>query len=294
MDSKKKLLIAIVISMFFWGLSWPSAKVITQYASPINLVVYRYVIVAISLLPILIFLKIDVKINKKGIISVILASTLLVFYSIFMFKGLEIGFSGAGGVLVTILNPIFAYMLGLLVAKRIPSLKESIGLIIGLIAGVFLLEAWSNFDKLMLGGNLFLLSSAFIWAIMSRITAKSSNYGSPFSFSFWMYIVTFLLLIPFMNFNEISETIEKSDFIFWGNLFFGGAIVTSLATSIYFYATSRLGSEKASSFIFLVPFSAAISSWLFLGEKIYSHTIIGGILGILAVYLINMKKSKKI
>jgi drug/metabolite transporter (DMT)-like permease len=72
-------------------------------------------------------------------------------------------------------------------------------------------------------------------------------------------------------------------------VFFGGAIVTSLATTIYFYATSKLGSAKASSFIFLVPFSAAVSSFILLDEELEFHTLIGGVLGIAAVYMIQRK-----
>jgi drug/metabolite transporter (DMT)-like permease len=292
MDSKKALTWSMVISMFFWGLSWPSAKVITEYASPINLVVYRYVIVTLTLLPILYFLKIKVLISKKSIPAVLASALLLSFYSVFMFKGLELGFSGAGGVMVTTLNPIMAYFLALVFTKKIPSFREGLGLFLGLVAGCILLKCWENLDSILMGGNLYLLISAFLWALMSRITAQSSKYGSPFSFSFWMYVTTFLCIIPLMDFSEISVTFAKSDAKYWGNLFFGGAIVTSLATSIYFFATSKLGSEKASSFIFLVPFSAALSSWLLLGEKIELHTIIGGVLGICAVYLINKKVSK--
>lgn len=290
MDSKKMLTWSMIISMFLWGLSWPSAKVITEYASPINLVVYRYLIVAITLLPILYFLKIKVLINFKSIPAVFVSSLLLSFYSVFMFKGLELGFSGAGGVMVTTLNPIMAYFLALIFTKKIPSLREGLGLFLGLVAGCILLKCWENLDAMLMGGNLYLLLSAFLWALMSRITAHSSKYGSSFSFSFWMYITTFLCLIPLMDFSEINVTITKFDAKFWANLFFGGAIVTSLATSVYFFATSKLGSEKASSFIFLVPFSAALSSWLLLGEKIEFHTIIGGVLGICAVYLINKKE----
>ncbi len=39
----------------------------------------------------------------------------------------------------------------------------------------------------------------------------------------------------------------------------------------------------------MVPFSAALGSWIFLGEVIEVHTIIGGILGIAAVYILNKK-----
>ncbi|MBI2257779.1 MAG: DMT family transporter [Flavobacteriia bacterium] len=290
-DKERRVLtISMVVSMFLWGLSWPSAKVITYYASPINLVIYRYIIVTFTLLPILWYFKIKILLPLKAIPYVLFSAFLLALYSVVMFKGLKVGFAGAGGVFVTTLNPIMAYMLALLIQKKIPSINESAALFLGLIAGMTLLEIWKNSDELWLAGNLLFLLAAFIWALMSRVTALSSRFGSAFSFSFWMYLSTFLILIPLMDFSEIQITIQKSDFLFWSNLFFGGAIVTSLATSIYFYATTKLGSEKASSFIFLVPFSAGISSWLLLGEKFEIHTLIGGTIAILAVYLLQKRK----
>jgi len=39
-----------------------------------------------------------------------------------------------------------------------------------------------------------------------------------------------------------------------------------------------------------VPFSAALGSWIFLNEVPQIHSIIGGILGIAAVYILNIKK----
>ena len=85
-------------------------------------------------------------------------------------------------------------------------------------------------------------------------------------------------------------TLRHGDLTFWGNLFFSATITTSLATTFYFVATSKIGASKASSFIFMVPFSAALGSWIFLGEVIEVHTIVGGILGIAAVYILNKKE----
>ncbi|MGV3632566.1 MAG: DMT family transporter [Bacteroidota bacterium] len=289
MNSKSTLFTAMIISMVFWGLSWPSAKVITAYSNPVNLTAYRYAVVFITLLPLLIIFKIPMKISKRGIPFVVIAGSLLALYSYAMFEGLKNGYAGAGGVLVTTLNPIMAYSLSLLLQWKKPSRNEGIGLLLGLIAGCVLLRIWDNADAIFQSGNLFFLGSAFLWATMSRFTARSHNYGSPFSFSLWMYFVTLLVLIPFIDVADLKHTLTITDFFFWANLFFGGAIVTSLATTIYFYATSRIGSDKASSFIFLVPFAAAVSSWLLLGEKIEMHTLAGGILGIGAVYMMQRK-----
>jgi len=286
---KNILLIGMLISMFLWGISWPSAKIISSYSSPVNLAAYRYFIVVITLIPVLLIFKIKLKVTKQGIPAILAAGALLAIYSYFLFMGLKLGFSGAGGIFVTTLNPVMAYLIGLLIQLKKPSKNESIGLLLGLIAGCVLLKVWENLDAITSSGNIYFILAAFIWAVMSRITAIGNKYGSPFSFSLWMYVITFLSLLPFLDWNDFQHTLTIRAWDFWINLFFGGAIVTSLATTIYFYATTKLGSEKASSFIFLVPLSAGVSSWIWLGEVIQWHTILGGFIGILAVYAINRK-----
>lgn len=292
--SENSLVIAIVFSMMLWGLSWPSGKVLTQYSSATNFVVYRYIIILPTLLPILLLLKVPLAIKREGIPLMIISGLLLALYSWFFFQGLKTGFSGAGGVLVTILNPIMAYSIGLLMSRKRPSKNETAGLALGLVAGCVLLQIWNNTDVLLATGNLYFLMAAFTWAVMSKFTSKAFNYGSSMGFSLWQYVITLGCFLPMLDVKEMETTLATADFIFWLNLFFSASIVTGFATTLYFYATSKLGAEKASSYIFIVPFAAAISSWLFLGEQILIHTIIGGILGILAVYIINKKQNADI
>lgn len=286
---KNILLIGMLISMFLWGLSWPSAKVLSNYAHPINLSIYRYLIVILTLIPVFLYFKIPFKINPKAIPFFVTAGLLLAGYSYLLFKGLKIGTSGAGGVFVTTLNPISAYLIGIILSQKRPLKRETTGLILGLIAGCVLLKVWENADLLQTGGNLIFLLAAFMWASMSHLTARYKNFGSPLTFTFWMYVVTLIALLPFMDIADFEHSLQIRDVYFWGNIIFVGAIVTSLASTTYFYATSKLGSEKASSFVFLVPSSAAISSWFLLGEQLLWHTIVGGAIGILAVYLLNRK-----
>ena len=73
-------------------------------------------------------------------------------------------------------------------------------------------------------------------------------------------------------------------------MIFNAVINTGLATTFYFYGTSKLGPEKTSSFIYIVPFAAALSSLFFIGETLQWNTIVGGLLAILSVYIINRKK----
>ena len=290
--SDKLLLFAIVLSMFLWGLSWPSGKVLTHYCSAINFSVYRYILVVATLLVLLIVSRTQITIKKKGIPVVVAAGLLLCGYSYLFFMGLKNGAPGAGGILVTILNPIMAYTLGIIIDRKLPSRNEAMGLLLGIVAGCVLLKVWDNAHAIVERGNIYFLLAALTWAVMSKFTSKGSRYGTSAGFSLWQYIITLLCFLPMMDVQEFFRAYSITDPVFWGNLVFSSSIVTALATTIYFYATTRLGAEKASSFIFLVPMAAGASSWLLLGEHIAAHTIIGGVIGIAAVYMINIRKKR--
>ena len=55
------------------------------------------------------------------------------------------------------------------------------------------------------------------------------------------------------------------------------------------YYTPILGPSKASIFIFSVPFLAIGMANIFLGEPFTSNIAIGGILSLLAIYIVNKK-----
>jgi drug/metabolite transporter (DMT)-like permease len=228
--------------------------------------------------------------KQHGFVPLGLASIFMAFYSMLFFSGIKHGMPGAGGVLVTTTSPLVAFLYGSLIAKRKLSSQEMIGLFIGLIAGCFLLQLWSRDVQILKSGNLYFLASTIIWTILSRFTSKSNQYGSPLAFSLWMYLLCVIWLAFFVDIKHVWQVVLHGDFKFWFNIIFNGVINTGIATTVFFLATSKLGAEKTSSFIYIVPFAASISSLLFLGEKIKWYTIVGGILGLLAVWVINSKK----
>jgi drug/metabolite transporter (DMT)-like permease len=285
----KLFLIGMVLSMMCWGFSWTSGKVLSDYTDPLTISFLRFAVTFISLYFILLALKEKLLIDKKGFFDLLMAAVCISVYTFLFFKGLTVGKPGAGGVLVTVLNPIITYAMTLVISWRKPTRNEFIGLTLGLLAGIVLLKLITEADQIFQAGNIYFLLAAFCWAILSRFTSRATRYGSSLSFSFWMYGISTLVMIMFAGVQPSFEVSQKADFKFWANLFYSATITTSLATTFYFVATSKVGASKASSFIFMVPFTAALGSWIFLGEIIQVHTIIGGVLGIAAVYILNKK-----
>ncbi len=284
------LIYVVIFAMVIWGVSWASAKMITNYTNLEVILFWRLLVTFVSLIPVLWITKDSFRIPKKGISYAVAGGLVMLFYNSLFFLGLRNGLPGVGGVFVTTLNPIVNFFLLAILYKYKMERLEYLGLALGLTGGLIILKVWSiSLESLLAGGNVYFIFAAFSWAVLSIITAKSKSFVSPITYSLYLYgigtVVSFCMALPYDWLGALSF-----DSNFWINMFYLGSISTSFGTTVYFIASSRLGSAKASSFIFLVPASAMLSSWGLLGETPEWTTIVGGLLAISAVYLLNRKK----
>lgn len=284
------LLVGIILSMITWGISWPSAKILSSYGGPFEIAWLRFVFTFLGVFVLLQIAGIPIRIDKKGMPSLAAASVLMTTYSLLFFSGLKNGLAGAGGVLVTTTTPLITFLVGLFFSFRKLRPREWAGLFLGITGGCFLLSIWNRYDQILASGNIFFLGSTVVWAFLSRFTAKAGQYGAAPAFSLWIYLNCIFLLAFFVDWQALKLILVQGDFRFWFNMLFNAVINTGMATTFYFYATSKLGAEKTSTFIYIVPFAAALSSLLLLGEPLHWNTVVGGLLGILAVYIINRRK----
>lgn len=277
----------MVFAMIFWGASWISTKVLTNYINEYELVFLRMGICFITMFPIIYFYKLSFKLDIKSFFLILIASLVLTSYSISMFIGLKHGSGGFGGALVTTLIPINTFILVAILNKKTISLKHSFALILGAFGVLNMLNIW-NFDlsEIFSKDTLYFLLASILWPILTIITAKATKINA-FIFTFYTYIISCFVLFVFFIDTSIFEKVANLNFIFWFNLFVITILSTTFATSIYFIGASKLGAKEVSSFIFLVPATALIIGAIFLDEKITSNTIIGTIFTIIAIYILN-------
>ena len=275
--------------MVVWGISWPSAKAISGIAPQEILVFWRFFPSFLGMCIIVVYKKIDISISVKSFFLLVICGTLIAIYNSMFFMGLNLGLATIGGILVTTLIPVFTFLITLLFTKRKLKNTEKIGLVFGIIGGLTLIKFWDiSFDKLLLSGNLFFLIASVLWAFLTILSNKTQKKVHAFVFSFYIFgvasIIYFFLSFPHKIFFNIAS---YSSISFWLNIFYLSIISNVFATTIYFVGISKLGSQKASSFIFLVPIISVSSSILLLGEKLEFITIIGGAFSVFAVFLIN-------
>jgi len=291
--SQTLFFILLIFAMFLWGASWVSGRYIAQVANYESVVFYRFLLTTLFFIPVIFFLKPKMKLEFKNITQVILGTTLILFHATFFFKGLNYGLAGAGSIIFTVMAPLITFLLVSLLYRHKLSKNEMIGLGLGIVGGVVLLELWQfDFNEIVQSGNIYFLLAACSWASITVVASKSYQNLSAIGFSFYISLgglIVLLFLTP--------EEIIFGDFLynkfFWYHIIFLAFFANVFASTIYFYASGVIGSSNASSYIYLVPVFAVVLGFLFLGEVIEVNSMIGGFITIFALYLINKKSDTK-
>lgn len=283
------LYLLLTIGMVSWGESWVSAKMLTGFAKPEVLVFWRFSLAWITFLPVMLFMKKPLKIGMKGLLMAMAGAVMLVVYNELFFTGLIHGLAGAGGILVTTLVPVITFAIGCLIVMRPPGRKDTIGLVLGAIGATIIMELWkTDLHLLFKSGNVFFLAAALTWAVLTHTSVRAKKYTSSYTFSFYLFFFTSLFILPVIWMKGDTVAVPP-DGLFVLNILLIAVGATTFGSTVYFLATSTLGGQKASSFIFLVPLNALLLSRIFLHEAVRVNTVIGGLAAITAVYLINYR-----
>ena len=299
MNKTKILFPLMFLAMFLWGTSWPCAKILVEYAPPYIISFWRLFFVSISALFIVLVLRLSFKIDKKSIFFAMLTGLCNAIYSLFHFAGLEFGFAGLGGVLVTTSIPILSFILmqflrykeakrrGIIIKK--PPMNQIFGLCLGVLSGAFLLNL-TNFTELFSRANIFFLLAAITWVILSMFSKNVKSH--PLLLNFYVSLFSFLFFSPILFFDGVFFIFE-ADFRFFMAMFLVAFLSTAIGTGIYYYGIKILGVVKTNAFNLLVPPSALIMSFFMINEIPSISTVFGTVLALFAIYFINIYKKKE-
>lgn len=288
--SNNQLYLLVTTAMLLWGANWSVAKFSTQFADPFELIFWRFLVTTICFLPFIFKKWKSVSFSTASLVLLGLSSLCMMLYQFFFFIGLQSGFAGIGGILVTTTNPIFAFIITSLLLRQWPRLPELAALGLGATSAVLLTQVWTlSTESLLLGGNLYFLSAALMWAILSVLSHRLTIPSEIFTFIIYIPGIFFGLLGHILTTNSLPTFHPTA---FWISILYMALCGTIFASSLYFLGVKRLGVKRGSSFILLVPASAMVSSYLALGEPITWFTLIGGTLGVSAVYLLNKAPSR--
>ena len=291
-QSEKSMTLIMLLVPFVWALSGVSTKYLSFYISEDEVVVYRFLLSALSTFPLLLWMKIPMKISLKNfLICIFLAFFLIGNYRTY-FMGMQRGAVGLGAALVTVLIPIFVYIMMIFSKKSKPILKDWLALILGVTGVTLMLDLGQlNLERLVTGGNIYFVFAALTYA-MFTVAASYMRNIHVLTINFYVCLLGFLIdwNLAFDS-NNLSK-LGSMDYIFWINILFVSVIAGTAITAIYYSGLRIIGSKKSSAFSILTPFFAIALGALFFGEMITIYNAIGIVMAVLALIVLNDLKIK--
>jgi len=289
----RKVYIALIISMIFWGFSFVWAKVALETYSPISVVLFRLIVSSVAIFTFVKISNIKIKLQRKDIKYFIL----LAFFEPFLYFvgetfGLQRVSATTASVIIStipIFVPIFAYIL----------YREKLGYIniIGSIisfSGVLIIIFNKNFSlNTSLSGVLLMMlavSAATGYSLVVKNIAQKYNPIIIVLFQSSIAIFGFLPLFFFFDFNNFVNTEHNSNSII--AIVELGIFASSIAFILFAYGIKKIGISKAGFFSNLIPIFTAIIAFFLLNEQLSIIKYIGIGVVILGLFLSQINSFK--
>ena len=276
----------MLLAMIGWGMSWVSVKILGRYIDAYEMILFRFGITAVSMVPIIVLMGGSFRIDRRTLGVVFLASLSFFAYMKYFFLGVKLGTASLGGAFVTTLIPILTFLLLAIMGVRKITSRELLALVLGGIGVMTILGVWDkSLPQILVIQNLYFVLAAFLWAVLTIISSKNTRV-SALVFTLYLYGITVGLdLLFFVDITAID--FSRFDGTFWLHILLISLISTTFANTVYFIGIERLGAGEVSSFVFLVPFAAIGLSVVFLDEQISWWMITGTVMTLGAVKILN-------
>ena len=293
-DKKLSLTLLLIFAMSLWGGGWVANKLIVYEANILVLTFWRFFITLITISPLLFIFKDKFEFNLKILKLTSIGAILNIAFMLVAFIGVMHGFAGSAGVIITTISPMVTFFLATLLFGYRLSQRQIFGLFLGFLGGLFMFEIWKfDISGLIQDGSLYFILAAIIWSLVTINSQQASKYINPIHYTivltFLATVVLFFVALPY----GLLVIFEK-DLTFWLALIYISSFGQGIATTIYYFASSKLGSANTSSYMFIIPVSALFFGWLILDEVPTHFLIIGGLINLIALYIITKQTTNKL
>ncbi len=288
--SGNRHLLALILALQFWGTSFPAMKYAVATNHPFSIIFYRFIFAFVLLIP---FFAIHFKKN----LQVVRENKELFILGVFNFLGMVLQLTGikyttsTKSVIITQLLIVVVCVLAYFFLKERLDAGKILGIMFSLVGAVILstnLQFEGLLDKGTVAGDLLTLAAVFFWALFIIFTRKFTLRFGGFMLLFPSVSATFLLSIPTVLFSG-KLPINTSGLLI--SLYLA-VFCTIIPTLLYNYALKELDAITSSIIGPVEVLSAALISYIFLGERLTLLEMSGGLFVILSVYIVTIKIKK--
>jgi drug/metabolite transporter (DMT)-like permease len=286
--SESLFYLIMIMAMTLWAGSWVSGKLLAATVHADLILAWRFFFCVLGFLAMKPFIPYSLTVPRRILPALIVAGGMMIIYNYCFILGTRYGLAHIGGVTVTTLNPVFTFLIAALIFRAPAQRIQILGIFLGVLGGLLLVRPWEHsLSEMAQSGNLYFIGAAISWAVLTHLAGRILKNGvGLFTYNLYLYLVSFLVCLLLILDNRPLNFAQYSTG-FWLNIVYLSIFSSSIASTLYFFSTKRIGTGRAASFTLLVPAIAVVLSWLILGEVPLPLTLVGGAFALSAVYLIN-------
>ncbi len=287
-----------LFTVFVWGITFVSTKVLLVDLSPLWILLIRFV-VGFGALCVMRPHLLRMKQKRHELLFVAAGMTGIAAYYLLENVALVFTTATAVGVIVAA-SPLFTALLSALLGDRSALTGRFFCGFLIAMGGLMVVSAGTNIDDPMtafgdfsLFGDLLALLAALVWAVYSMLVKKISEAGyetvvSTKRIFLWGLVFTVPIAFLFGGTLPSGETLLEWQNV--ANLLFLGLIASAACFVTWGASVKHLGATASTTYIYLVPAITATASVLILGEPLNAF-IVGGLLLTIGGLILSQKKS---
>lgn len=286
-----RIYIKLVLTMIFWGGTFIAGRMLAGNVHPFVAAFLRFAIAAMVLLVVLYRKNGCFPAVSRRLFMLILCLSLTgVFtYNLFFFWGLRSVDAGRASVIIAN-NPVFIAFFASLIFRERLGLVKSLGVPIS-VTGAVIAISRGDLAGLLEGGfgvgDLMIFGCVISWVTFSLIGKVVIAFIPPLTaITYASTLGAVILFFPAVM-AGLFPSIGTYALADWSNVAFLGVFGTALGFVWYYEGIEQIGATRAGLFINLVPISAIVMAFLFLGEPVTGSLLIGIGLVLSGVYLTN-------
>ena len=262
-----------------------------------EIAVIPYALTLIFLLPFL--FKQKYRFDKKLLPILILYGIISAFLVVSQFGGIVLGVPVAIVVLLLYTQPLWTILIGKVFLKEKLTWINILAVILVLIGVLILVNPLSAGFYFKPGILVALSAGVFIslWVVIGSVLSKRGSHPISTKYAETLFMIIFLLLIYPLAVYFIKDHSLVSFSLSWPVKVWIYIILFNLFTQIlghllFFYGLKKVPATVASVILLLEPVVAAILATLFLGQALTWNIIVGGIIILVANYIVITRSEK--
>lgn len=281
--------LAMLATVFFWGISFISTKVVLRELPPSTIALFRFIVASLLLCVLLHMLEPGSR-PKKGDFPLFALAGIFGISLYFFFENTGIKFTTAvNASLIVTFVPLITILLDIIFFHSRTTPLKIAGVSIALIGTYLSITANGqiSFASTHFKGNLYMVGAMLVWAFYTLITKFLQGKYSGLTMTTFQTVFGTLFLVP-LALSEFRQW-KMVSLAAFGHIMFLAVCCSVVGYLFYNFALKRLDVTVTTIYLNLIPVVGVAGGFIFLGESVLPIQMLGGLITLVAIIVVNLE-----